>query len=116
MTTYTTKIATNGYTVLYYSTETGKRIAKKTALENERNYIISNGTRAARYDLAVDAVNFEPWASDGTCGLWKVWVIRDGLGRFESNGDRDAQQKLAEFNLTLNDFANEQHARRGRQR
>lgn len=51
MKTYTTKIAKNGAT-LYYSVETGKRIAKNIALENEENYIIANGTIAERYDLA----------------------------------------------------------------
>ncbi|MBR3499687.1 MAG: hypothetical protein IKO05_12005 [Selenomonadaceae bacterium] len=57
MKTYTTKIAKNGAT-LYYSTETGKRIAKETALENERNYILTNGTVKERYELAKENFRF----------------------------------------------------------
>lgn len=53
MTTYTTKTAKNG-SVRYYDAQTGKVIAKKTALENERNYIVANGTVKQRYELAKD--------------------------------------------------------------
>ena len=51
MTTYTTKTAKNG-SVRYYDAKTGKVIAKKTALENERNFIVANGTAKERYELA----------------------------------------------------------------
>lgn len=73
MKTYTTKTAKNGAT-LYYSVETGKRIAKETALENERKEIVANGTVAERYELAKEFYNVTSYGGIETIGDFRISV------------------------------------------
>ncbi len=73
MKTYTTKTAKNGAT-LYYSVETGKRIAKETALENERKEIAANGTVAERYELAKEFYNVTSYGGIETIGDFRISV------------------------------------------
>lgn len=118
MTTYTTKIAKNGNT-LYYDAETGKRIAKETALENERNYIKANGTIAERYDLIADKYSIGLSGQIENNGYYTAKVpCRDGGWRpADCKGwhyleDNQAEEKLQkDCNLTVEEFRAE-YARR----
>lgn len=119
MKTYTTKIAKNGAT-LYYSTETGKRIAKETALENERKYILANGTTKERYALAQEDFylttsgeimknGFYTAVSRGTSKGFKLATKYD----WHIISDTDADIDLKRFyNLTVDEFRAEAETER----
>lgn len=110
MTTYTTKTAKNG-SVRYYDAKTGKVIAKKTALENERNFIVANGTAKERYELAKETFR----VSDNR--VEKLGYHRVIVGSQKNGWQYDSKyewhrvdESIAnielkrEFNLTLDEF------------
>ena len=113
MTTYTMKIAKNG-SVRYYDAQTGKAIAKKTALENERNFIRTNGTTKERYELAKETYRVDSNGKIEKFG-WHQELRRDSSGFYhvEVRGwynhcgttDYDfANDMQEEFGLTIDEF------------
>ncbi|MBR4032578.1 MAG: hypothetical protein IKJ07_07585, partial [Clostridia bacterium] len=119
MTTYTTKIAKNG-SVRYYDAQTGKAIAKKTALENERNFIRTNGTTKERYELAKETYRVDSNGKIEKFG-WHQELRRDSSGFYhvEVRGwynhcgttDYDfANDMQEEFGLTIDEFKAEANA------
>ena len=113
MTTYTTKIAKNG-SVRYYDAQTGKAIAKKTALENERNYIRTNGTTKERYELAKETYRVDNNGKIEKFG-WHKELRRDSSGFYHVEvrgwynhcGTEDydfANDMQEEFGLTIDEF------------
>lgn len=120
MKTYTTKTANNGAT-LYYSTESGKKISRTTALENERKYILANGTTKERYALAQEDFylttpggeimknGFYTAISRGTSKGFKLATKYD----WHIISDTDADIDLKRFyNLTVDEFRAEAEAER----
>ncbi|MBQ3433751.1 MAG: hypothetical protein IJG24_01750 [Selenomonadaceae bacterium] len=119
MKTYTTKTANNGAT-LYYSTESGKKISRTTALENERKYILANGTTKERYALAQEDFyltssgeimknGFYTAISRGTSKAFKLTTKCDW--HIISNTCADIDLKRF-YNLTVDEFRAEAEAER----
>ena len=121
MKTYTTKIAKNGAT-LYYSVETGKRIAKEIALEIERKEIIANGTVKERYELAKETTEllknkagekpvfkiFGNYTERAFSYAYGGWYHNKKHGWYFTNCNywsaKSIKNHLAEMNLTVEEF------------
>jgi len=95
MKTYTTKTAANGAT-LYYSTETGKRIAKAVALENERNYLLANAEEITAEDddeEIVDEIDDEEEVSEEL-------DTEDSVEEIDEDAEDDDENEVNENDVT----------------
>lgn len=95
MKTYITKTAANGAT-LYYSTESGKRIAKAVALENERNYLLANAeeiTAEVDDEEIVDEIDDEEEVSEEL-------DTEDSVEEIDEDAEDDDENEVNENDVT----------------